>query len=209
MSENNPSVLPAFWSAIAASFAALSSFLTMRIQRRNLFDSAKPEIVLSDWSRKIVKQGEPDLEVIEVKRIKNIGRGPAFHVSLNASKIDGNRPLHTASTTHLAIIGQGEELDLSLKISVWWKNAELLQDGKIISINISISCFDSKNIKHITRYYLLAGDRQISLFAGNEVADDLFLVSRTTNSKSVMNLKIYRHLSKIPWIGRIFKSKME
>jgi hypothetical protein len=47
-----PNNTAAMWSAVAASFAALSSFLIMLIHRQDLLESARPELVLSGWSRK-------------------------------------------------------------------------------------------------------------------------------------------------------------
>lgn len=41
----------AIWSAVAASFAALSTFFTILPHRRNLVESMRPELVLLGWAR--------------------------------------------------------------------------------------------------------------------------------------------------------------
>ena len=68
----------AFWSAVAASFAALSSLLIFLVQRRTLLESARPELILDGWSRETVGQGEGQHEVIAFQTIRNVGRGTAW-----------------------------------------------------------------------------------------------------------------------------------
>ena len=84
------SIAPTIWSAVAASFAALSAVLMVFIQHRNLVESARPELVLAGWSRK-VGQGEGAHDVIAFQTIRNVGRGPALHLSLNAHHMTDNR----------------------------------------------------------------------------------------------------------------------
>jgi len=83
----------AIWSAVAASFAALSAFLTMRIHRRNFIESVRPELVLEDWTRT-----EQRSDTITFRRIRNVGRGPAFRIMLNCHVEAGNRPQAVCSS---------------------------------------------------------------------------------------------------------------
>ena len=64
----------AIWSAIAASFSALSSILIMLIQRRNLQETVRPEIVLEEWSRHSEGEGDGAYEVIVFQKIRNVDR---------------------------------------------------------------------------------------------------------------------------------------
>jgi hypothetical protein len=67
------------WAAIAAGFSAFSSFLIMRIQRNNLIESVRPELVLIGWSRK--PPGGPGAhDTVSFMAIKNVGRGTAFNI---------------------------------------------------------------------------------------------------------------------------------
>jgi hypothetical protein len=50
--HDRTTITAAFWSAIAASFAALFSFITMMIQRRNLLESVRPDLILIGWDRR-------------------------------------------------------------------------------------------------------------------------------------------------------------
>ena len=81
-----PNNSAAIWSAVAASFAALSSFLMMLIQRRNLMESVRPEMVLTGWSRREEGQGDAAHEVIAIQMIKNVGRGPALNIMLTSGQ---------------------------------------------------------------------------------------------------------------------------
>ena len=47
----------AAWSAIAAIFAAASSFMIFLIQRANLRASVRPELVLTGWERHVEGEG--------------------------------------------------------------------------------------------------------------------------------------------------------
>jgi hypothetical protein len=88
----------AIWSAIAASFAAFSSFLVMRIQRRTLLESIHPELVLNGWTRRAEGQGDVADEVIAFRTLSNMGRGAAFQImiTITPNTID-NRQLLSLS----------------------------------------------------------------------------------------------------------------
>src|SRR4051812_9423025 len=81
-----PPIWPAIWSAVAAScsviaafIAAASTFLTMRIHRANRSDAVRPELMIHNIDR-IYTEGIRD--EIHVRRIRNVGRGPAFNVTI-------------------------------------------------------------------------------------------------------------------------------
>jgi len=68
-------ITAATWSAIAASFSALSSFLIMLIHRRNLLESVRPELILDDWSRLAEGEGDTTHDVLVFTAVRNVGRG--------------------------------------------------------------------------------------------------------------------------------------
>src|SRR5687767_151938 len=86
------------WSAVAASFSALSATVMVMIQRRNLLESVRPEIVLVGWGRKNWKMEKVDCEIVSFSHVKNVGRGPALHVYMNGSQIEENLPQAIMST---------------------------------------------------------------------------------------------------------------
>src|SRR5262245_14516654 len=94
----------AFWSAVAASFSALSSFLIFCIHRRNLLESVRPELVLMGWTRGRRGQGETMHEFISFQTLKNVGRGMALRIVLNLSNHVTSPPTALLSTTGLPIL---------------------------------------------------------------------------------------------------------
>lgn len=65
----------AAWAAIAASFAALSAFMTMLSHRRNRLDSVRPGLVLTGWDRLADGHADSAHEVIAFHSIRSVGRG--------------------------------------------------------------------------------------------------------------------------------------
>ena len=56
----------------------------MMIQRRSFAESVRPELVLIGWSR-VVDEGNHARDSIVVEKVKNVGRGTAFNIHLQAS----------------------------------------------------------------------------------------------------------------------------
>jgi len=52
----------------------------MLIQRRNLLESVRPELVLTGWGKREEGSGDSWHEVLTFNTIRNIGRGAAIHV---------------------------------------------------------------------------------------------------------------------------------
>jgi hypothetical protein len=142
----------AFWSAFAATFAAVSSFMIWRIQRRNLMEMLRPELVLTGWSRQNAGQGDSSREEITFQ-IKNVGRGVALNVHLRLLQLD--RPVKVLKadmeTMRLPAIANGESVAASSPITLWWKNI----DGDDLFINIPIRCLDTRGSRYETQYNLM------------------------------------------------------
>lgn len=194
-----PNNTAAFWSAVAATFSAISSFLIMWIQRRNLLESVRPELVLTGWSRAAEDQGA--YEVIAFNTIKNVGRGAAFHVWLEGIQ----EAAAGMSTTRVPILAVNEGTGVNGQILVWWKNVEPNNEGfRFLRVTITISCLDSRDMRHDTRYSLLvresAGDPVL-----DAIAPGVGLNSRTTTTRSLWLLKLLSKLGHIPGLGRLFR----
>jgi hypothetical protein len=63
-----PTNYTAICSAIAASCSALSAFLVMTIQRRNLMESVRPELIPLEWARSEEGEGERMHDVVAFRK---------------------------------------------------------------------------------------------------------------------------------------------
>jgi hypothetical protein len=167
---------PAGWAALAAGFSAIASFLIWRIQRSNLLESVRPELVLLDWSR----ETQGDLQtynsraVIAFPRIKNVGRGAAFNVWLNVYPHIGDR--YTAQTIRLPIIAVNEEVALADgRIIVWFNDPAV----KGVNVPLTVSSWDSRGNVYETVYNLLVVRGDIP-FRGSTIAENLDATRTTT-----------------------------
>jgi hypothetical protein len=187
-----PSNTAAIWAAVAASFSAFSSFLIMLTQRRNLLESVRPELVLTGWSRTTEGQADAAHEVIGFETIKNVGRGAALHVYLlGGSQVVANRPTAFLATTRLPILSVNQEVVLHGRVFVSWKNVEADAQGhKHLSIPITIWCWDSRGIRHETRYNLFAVELSGNVgVVVDVIAPGVMLMGRTTTSGSEWRLR--------------------
>lgn len=107
----------AIWSAIAALFAALSSFLIFRVQRKSLAIGTKPEIVLGQWQRTIDETPDTKRDTVSFRTIKNVGRGTALQVVVNAD-FDTKKPTHVMNTCSLPTLAPDETFEVQQNISI-------------------------------------------------------------------------------------------
>ena len=197
--------IAAFWSAVAASFSAFAAVTAILIQRRILLESVRPELVLTGWERQARGEGNSAREVVTVRSIKNVGRGPALHLHVDASHTHENRPVAFMSTKRMPILAPNEEMDIESEITLWWKNVAQSSEGpKVIPINIQIYSWDSRNMRHETKYSLAAFELQENSLVADTVARGLMLMTRGTISRSVWVLKLYSRLARLPFVGKAF-----
>ncbi len=160
------------------------------IQRGNLRESVRPELVLTDWERHVEGEGTAAREVLCVRNIRNVGRGAAMHVLINLDR-SGDPPTATLGTISRPIVAPDGVSQIDAQISLWWKNAELLQGTKHIHINLLIFCWDSRGRRHETRYSMLVVElRENVVWATNSIAPGVVLGSRRVTSRSVWFLKL-------------------
>ena len=184
---------PAICSAVAAAFAAFTSFLMWRIARNSWHHSVRPEIVLTDWSRFKRVEGESLHEVIKIEKIRNVGNGPALGV-IPSGKID-NPPTAVLSADVIPILASDETLDYNGEIAIWWKNVkEEKTGGKILPIKIQFYCWDTGRSRHTTEYTFLAFEHGSG---SNEVAPGLQDMMRSTKSTPIWILKFRSRLGKM------------
>ncbi len=197
----------AIWSAIAASFAALSSFLILLILRRNLLESVRPELVLTDWNRRVEGEGNAAHDLISFQTIRNVGRGTALHIHLSAAHISENRPIAILSTVRLSILPADEASKINGEIAVWWKNVNPDAQGhKHLPITVVIFCWDSRGMRHETRYSLFASEPSKNVVMTDLIAPGVMLTSRTTITRAVWLLKLLTRAGRLPGLSRLHRS---
>ena len=205
-----PNISAEFWSAVAASFAAIASFLIFLNQRRNLLESVRPELVLTGWTRggRYPARDKDGPEIITFETIKNVGRGSALHVIINCGHIVDNKPTAVLSTTRLSILAPNEDKQMNGEISVHWKNVPSKTHGhKSLPITIEILCWDSRSMRHQTFYKLYAVELTPSVAISDPIARGLALTSRTTIVRPVWQLKLLRRVKRIPGVGKLFSNR--
>ena len=66
------------WAAVAAIFSAGAAWLSWRQQSKSQLNSIRPMLLLEEWSfEEYDNRGE-----IRIGKIRNVGNGPAQHISL-------------------------------------------------------------------------------------------------------------------------------
>lgn len=186
-------------SAVAAVFSAISAMVMVRIQRQNLIDSARPEIVLEGWERTTRQDGDYVYEVVTYKSIDNAGKGPALHVEIQATDIE--RHTTFSSTKQIAIIPPEGNLNINGDISLYFRNAS----HNMVMINIIISFWSTRNVHYETNYNLVAVDlnKSILMVGENQVARGVYLSYRNTTILSdSLRTKFIRKLAKLPFVGK-------
>jgi hypothetical protein len=192
------SVIAVTISATAAFFAALSSFLIWRIQRSNLLESVRPELVITGWGREQHGEGDNAYEVIKFTEVRNVGKGPALHVHMDCMHIENNFPQAVMSTARYPIIVQNETQEMKAEIIVYWKNVKEEDGGRFLFITITIFYWDVRDIRHETTYHLFVTNPPMFCAAAEELSPGVSLTTRQTMRVPGWRLK---------WKSRLLKWK--
>lgn len=161
-------------------------------------ESVRPELLLTGWTRRQEGRGNPAREVIAFQSVRNVGRGAALHVHVNAFQEMANRPTAILTTIQIPILPAGETHEVNGEIVVWWKNVPPAEGSvKDLAITIDILCWDSRNMRHETRYRLAAAESPENTIMIGAVAPGVMLGARTTHIRSVRMLKVARQVERI------------
>ena len=203
-------ITSAQWSAAAASFSALSAGLSLMINRRNLLDAARPELVLEEWSRTAEGAGDAAHEVLAFAAIRNVGRGPALHTVINCSRVSANRPEAAMGTVRIPILAANGRESVQGRILLWWKNVPATErGGRHLPLAISILCWDSRGFRHETTYRLMAVELSPLIGVADAIAPGVGFGTRTTRARAVWSLQFQARLARIPLLGRVFRDRVE
>lgn len=188
-----PGSAAAIWAAVAASFSALSSFLIMRIQRRTFVEAARPELVLSGWGRP-PRVAVHQRETVTFATIRNVGKGPALNVVINAASPEGeSAPTYEMTTAMLPILAAGESQDVNAEIVLHWQNLRAAPDGhKHLFVKVEILCWDARNLRHETSYTLVVAEHKATDLVPQPVAPGVGVPIRSVTSTPVWLLKVRR-----------------
>lgn len=191
-------ITAAFWSAVAATCSAFAALMAVFIQRRNLLESVRPEIVLTGWRRE-QRQSDAAGDVIVFSTIKNVGRGAAMHVNAFAPQPEpSDRPAVLTATRRLPILAVNEAVDVNGEVIIWWNNVPTRKDGhKHAFVTIHVYCWDSHGMRHDTRYALFVVEAKRGVGVSDEIAPGVMLHSRTTTTRAVWMLKLQRRLARV------------
>lgn len=150
----------AIWSAIAATFSAIAAITIMLIQHLNMLDSARPELILIGWDRKIKQIGDRKYDIITIEKIRNVGKGSASHVKINSCKVIDEKLLFALSTVTISILPANEEYKINGEISMSWDHAPTDgRGGKYLQIDIEIHSWCLRGFRHETIYELFAVEK--------------------------------------------------
>lgn len=176
---------PVIWSAIAASLAAVAALVMMLIQRQNLRESIRPELVLDGWSHITAGQGSSAYDIIAFQTVRNVGQGAALHINLDCHHEIDNYPTAGMSTRRLAILAPGESHNLNGEIIVYWKNVSGDSGSKSLSITVKILCWNSRSVVHETLYKLRAVELAAQATVQNPIAPGVLLTTRTPTAPAL------------------------
>ena len=147
----------AIWSAVAASFAAISAILTMLIHRRSMLDAARPEVVLLGWERRVEMPGGSATDQLRFRSIKNVGAGAAFYVvvySHEAPETGPYQPCYGMLSIRLAVLAPGEERELDAGVCLFWRSTN---EYEFRDVRINIWCWDRLQKNHTMTYRMHVG----------------------------------------------------
>lgn len=182
----------------------------MLIQRRNLIESVRPELVLIGWTRRQEGAGDSAHEVISFQFIKNVGRGAALHIHFGTFQQIDNRPTAISATQRMPILAVNESVEVNARIVVWWKNVKTSgpAESKFLPLTISISCWDSRGMRYETRYDLFVVPLLPNVGVGEEIAPGVALANRIVTSKSVWWPKLRSRLNSLRQLPRKVWTRM-
>lgn len=168
------------WSAVAALFTAVTAWLLLRIERRNHLEAARPELVLSGWTRRPLNGSSASRDTLSFATIRNVGRGAALDIFINCFETRDNLPLYTMSTCGLPILATGESEQVAAEITVWWQNVPLAEGMRTVPVTLNVSCSDRRGRRYETTYSLMVVPPDSTIQIVDELVPGVMLTRRVT-----------------------------
>lgn len=200
-------ITSALWSAVAATSSAVTALLVWRIQRQNLVDAVRPEIVLAKLSRKPKTVNGITYDTVLLESIRNIGRGNAFSVILNC--MDGEKNTFWSGTRNFMAIASNQEIEINQDIILSWSNVNGgPSNHKKILLPFEVYCWDLKGNRHCAKMFVAV--KELDSRAPDPYQDEsaeLRFLYRTVTSDAVWKLEIFGRIQKLLKIGPYRTSK--
>ena len=195
---------PSICSAIAAVFSAVAAVTVALIQRRNLVEAARPELIVSEWGKR--ERVQAGFDELKIGAVRNVGTGPALNLHIFSEADPG---LYLAMAQPLQLLPAGESADVKGKVAVWWKNIPGKEGGRHISMTVVLLCWDTRGYRYQTNYNLFMVEDPVTHVVANEIAPGVAIGVRTTYRRSVWSLKLQsrvKRLGKKLWspVGKVF-----
>lgn len=189
-------------------FAAFTSFIALIVMRRSELDSARPEIILADWDRKVGTKGTTKGDVIAFQTVRNAGPGAAYHLHIYAHGPQKEQPTVLTSPVTLPILAPSDEQQIDGELWIWWQNVSSPSQGpKCLPITVEILCWDAKSRRHQTKYNLMVMEPGLASGIGDEFAPNVGFLNRTTVTRPVWFLKLLKKSQKLSGLDRLRRWK--
>lgn len=192
---------PAFWSAVAASCSAFAAFIMALIHRRNLIESVRPVIMLDNWERRRKDAGSLALDQILFKAVRNVGRGPALYVYMNAFTAERGLPQGGMSTWRAAIIPNSDRVEIDNPITLFFQNAGGEPGHRLLPLRIDIFFRDIRGRAHLTHFEFLVAENP-NQAPGDHVAPGVIFATWDSRTETVARRKMRKQMRRVPWLRR-------
>jgi hypothetical protein len=208
MADITPTMWPAIWSAVAATFSAATAVLALLVNRSNVREAIRPELVITKWGRKA--EGD-DVGIVGVLAIKNIGRGAAFNI-YSTCKTDTEFPAARMPTFILPVLAVGDSHLVDGSIYIHWSNVPDMGGFKILPIDLIFNYSDARGAFYGTVYQLCVEDdaAETHLVGGITVAPGVTIHSRSTKAVNWIShikrqLQLSKSVASMSLLGRPFR----
>jgi hypothetical protein len=183
-------VEPGWISAFVSFASAVTSVVAMLINRRNVHESVRPDLVLDEWQL-INDEGDDEPKaVISIGSIRNLGRGPARNIWLELlveNKYSANTLFSYSKIIHLH---PGEKRDLAGRGTFLWQDGLVSLDEntkkpilRLIHLVLRVCYWDNFGYMHDLRYKLRLCSTGLVFHGTERLAPGLGLVSRSVTVK--------------------------
>ena len=192
-------------TALAIAAAIIAWIAVLWVQRPNLVESVRPEIVLKGWT-----QDEPNC--LRFATIKNVGRGTAFNLHVSCTTKKRPRPVVLLSSVpNFQLIETNQELDIQGEIKLLWDSVEPKEDTKYLNFDFVILWWDSINQRHLVRQSVMVDYTTVKIaskaIVPGAMPPGVSFGPRERYTESVWWLKRKRTLRRVPGLARFLPSR--
>jgi hypothetical protein len=118
-------IWPAIWSALAATFSAITALVLLRVHLHNRAESVRPELLLDEWEY-FPEQDEESrfgstYGLFIVKRLRNVGRGTALHIYARVQMMSHSDDEPHVIYSRIARIGVNQEVTINWAVFFPWE----------------------------------------------------------------------------------------